>query len=322
MSTQDTSLALIPTAKMGLPANIAAMMDNLMDAASGGISGGGSVNRISIKNGRFRLMVAGQEVGMRNEPYLDVVVVGVNPHISKTYYAQAYDPKAEPAAPDCSSNDGIGPDAGVRSPQSDLCITCPQNVWGSKINPQTGAKIKACADYKRLAVAIDGELDGDLYQLQVPGGSLKAWKGWVDTVKVNKSNLLAVTTRVDATDQSLKFGKGRVLDVQEIKGVISAAMSDDVQALLNNNAATLDGVGSTDTPAGKPAEQDIPVFTAPVKAPAAPAPRSRKPAQAAQPAAQELLPPETEEELQAGDPLAHKLESQFADFAKATWDHL
>jgi hypothetical protein len=313
------STDMIPVEKMNLPANIADFMAKMMEDATGGIQGGAAVNRISIKNGRFRLMVEGSEVGVRNDPTLDVVVVGVNPGVSKVYYKAAYDPKQEPSAPDCSSNNGVVPDGSSTNKQSVSCADCPQNVWGSKINQQSGAKVKACADYKRLAVVLDGELDGDMYQLQVPGGSLKSWKAWVEQVKVNRSNLLAVTTRVDATNQSLIFGKGRVLNPNEVKTCVHAAMSDGVNNLLNNNAATLDGASSEEkfTSAPVTSAAEIPSFTSPAKEEhkAEAKPRGRPAAPKEEPKV-EVLPPEVQE----SDPVTAKLEAGFADFATATWD--
>jgi hypothetical protein len=79
-------------------------------------------------------------------------------------------------APDCASIDGITPDIGVPAPQNDLCATCPQNAFGSKVNEKTGKKSKACADSRRLAIVpaedINNEDFGGPILLRVPQGSL------------------------------------------------------------------------------------------------------------------------------------------------------
>lgn len=164
---------LVPT-NIQIPAHLADRVGKpsaLGDAMSGGISSGESFPRISIKGSRFRIVEGGVETTM-DTMALEVIIVGANPGISKTWYAGAWDPNAEPTSPDCQSLSGISPDADSSNPQNDLCATCPQNAWGSKISP-TGAKIKACADQKRLAVVPSDDPGGTVYLLQVSPAALK-----------------------------------------------------------------------------------------------------------------------------------------------------
>jgi hypothetical protein len=99
-------------------------------ALTGG-STGGSVKRISIKGGVFRLMSGGKEIASIEDRHLDVVIVKAAPKVSRIFYAGAYDKDAAAAPPDCWSNDGEKPDAGAKNRQSQTCLSCPQNQAGS-----------------------------------------------------------------------------------------------------------------------------------------------------------------------------------------------
>lgn len=134
--------------------------------------------RVSIKAQRFTLIDSAgiqipvqlfdQQFGM----YLDVVIVGVNPHKSKQYFEYDYDPtRDEP--PTCFSDNGIGPSAQSSTPQSPTCAACPQNVWGSAISKMTQKATKACSDRKNLAVVVVNDPTQLLYRFQVPPASLK-----------------------------------------------------------------------------------------------------------------------------------------------------
>lgn len=142
-------------------------------------TGGESINRISLKQSRFRLIVGGEQVKVFDEPYMDVVVVRTNPNISKAYYAKKYDPNAEDQAPDCYSSNGVVPDASVERKQCSNCADCPMNQWGSKISDVSGAKVKACSDIKRIAVVPHVNVGAPMFQVAVPAGSLKVWGNYV-----------------------------------------------------------------------------------------------------------------------------------------------
>lgn len=158
-----------------------------MNAAAATGTGGGGVNKISLKQSRFRMVVGGQEHVIPTME-LDLVIVRVNEGISKTWYEKEWNPNEEAGAPECSSDDGISPRADSPKKQcgpDGLCANCPQNQWGSKINRITGEKVKACTDTKRMAIMAPGadgrysNRESDLYQLSVPPASLKDFGGFV-----------------------------------------------------------------------------------------------------------------------------------------------
>lgn len=92
---------------------------------------------------------------------LEVVIVGVSPHIAKQFYIKNY-VEGDDASPDCFSLDGITPDATSPKMQCQSCAACPQAIFGSKIT-EAGKKAKACQDSRRLAVVPLGDIPNDVY---------------------------------------------------------------------------------------------------------------------------------------------------------------
>lgn len=216
------SNALIPT-NIQIPAHLAARVgvpSALAQSMTGGLSSGNSFPRISIKGARFRIVEGDTETVLESTT-LDVVVVGANPRLSKTWYAKQWTPDSEPQSPDCFSLDGIGPDAESKDPQNDMCASCPQNAWGSKVTPQ-GQEIKACADLKRLAVVSADDPSGPVYLLSVTPAALKGLNQYQKELSVRGIPPEIVKTRVsfdtDASFPKLKFTFGGFLeaDTQEI----------------------------------------------------------------------------------------------------------
>lgn len=131
---------------------------------------GPSIPRISIRAGRFRLVESGVETTVGTN--LDVIIVGVNPRVSKVFYGRPFDASAENQRPDCFSNDGLRPDPAVESPVNDSCANCANNVLGSKILP-SGSKSKMCADQRHLAVVPAADPQ-KVYSLTVPVSAMRA----------------------------------------------------------------------------------------------------------------------------------------------------
>lgn len=130
----------------------------------------GGVKRIVPKNGIFRKMAGGEEVGKIKGP-LEVVIVDASPNVGRIYYEKQWSPDAEPTAPTCFSNDGREPDESVENPQGDRCDTCPKNIKGSGMGSS-----KACRYSRRLAVMLledfDTALEGQVYQMNLASKSL------------------------------------------------------------------------------------------------------------------------------------------------------
>lgn len=207
-----------------VPAHIANRIGKpsaLAEKLVGGISNGESWPRISIKGGRFRIKEGDAETVLQSTT-IDVVIVGSNPRLSKTFYAKAWDPNAEASAPDCSSMDGVRPDANVTEPQNDLCATCPHNAWGSKKGPQ-GQDLKACSDSKRIAVVSADDPSGSIYLMLVTPAALKDLNQYQKDLTHRGIAPELVRTRIgfdtNASFPKIKFGFGGWLTEEEIAAV-------------------------------------------------------------------------------------------------------
>ena len=204
-------------ANVQIPAHLAAKVGQpsaLSQSIASGISSGQSFPRISIKGARFRIIEDGTETVL-DTTSLDVVIVGANPKLSKTFYAKAWDKDAEPSAPDCFSLDGVRPHPESEGPQNDVCASCPHNAWGSKTGPQ-GQQLKACTDQKRLAVVAADDPEGPVYLLQVTPAALKGLNSYHKELSVRGIPAEVVKTKIgfdtDASFPKLKFSFGGFLD--------------------------------------------------------------------------------------------------------------
>lgn len=265
---------------LNIPAHIMARMGQesaVAKSMAGGLGGGDNLPRISVKGSRFRIVEDGEETVLPTT-YLDVVVIGSNPRMSKTYYAKAWDPD-DTGAPDCKSLGGVAPDDDSADKQSDLCATCPHNAWGSKTGPQ-GQKLKACADIKRLAVVSPDDLEGPVYLLQATASAFKDLAAYQKALTSRGIAPEVVKTRLTfdtkASFPKLEFSLSGFLEEEEIAVVDRIINTPMVKMVTGESDPNLLQTVAVTTP--KPQL----VKAAPAPAPAlAPAPAPEAPAGAA-----------------------------------------
>lgn len=118
-------------------------------------------------NGTFKRLINGEQIGNAVRGEINVIIVDALPKVSRTYYAKAYDPSAEATLPDCWSNLGDKPEAAASNKQHANCADCPQNVKGSG-----GGERRACRFQRRVAVMLENDASGDVYQFNIPSKSL------------------------------------------------------------------------------------------------------------------------------------------------------
>jgi hypothetical protein len=260
---------IVPT-NIQVPAHLAAKVGQpsaLSQSIASGISNGQSFPRISIKGSRFRIIEDGTETVL-DTTALEVVIVGANPKLSKTFYAKAWDKDADPTAPDCYSLDGIKPHPESESPQNDLCASCPHNAWGSKIGPQ-GQQLKACTDQKRLAIVAADDPDGPVYLLQVTPAALKGLNAYHKELSMRGIPAEIVKTKIgfdtDASFPKLKFGFGGFLDEDTYAVVEPLFGADQVLEITGERQPEAVAVPSQPrkaavkaVPAPQPEEEDEP----------------------------------------------------------------
>lgn len=242
-------------------------------ALTGG-STGGSVKRISIKGGVFRLMSGGKEIASIEDRHLDVIIVKAAPKVSRIFYAGAYDKDAAAVPPDCWSNDGEKPDAGAKNKQAQTCLSCPQNQAGSG-----QGNSRACRYQQRLAVVLENNPGGDVMQLTLPAtsvfgkedGDKRPLQAFARHLALTNPpiNPEQIVTRMKfdtkAESPKLFFAPVRWLTNDEYAVVRTQADSTDAQRAVVMTVAQTDGVKSAPALPGK----------APVVEEEAPAPKSK-----------------------------------------------
>lgn len=291
---------LVPI-NVNIPAHLAARIGApsvLAQSVMAGLGGGPSFPKISIKGSRFRIKEGSTETVL-NTLELEVVIVGANPRLSKTWYATKWDPNAEPVAPNCYSLDGVSPAADAENPQNDLCASCPKNAWGSEVT-EKGQQLKACSDHKRLAVVAADDPSGPIYLLEVTPAALKGLNQYQRELTMRGIPAEVVKTKVtfdtDASFPKLQFAFGGFLEA-ETQSVVDGLFGSPEVAEVTGEA-TAGAPAPVPAPAPKPqvAPKPVAVVAPPPPAPApAPAPVAeaapRRGFGASKPAAPVTAPP-------------------------------
>ena len=189
-------------------------------------SSGGTSRRISLKGGKFREIVNGEQVNVSKDDSMNIVVVDAAP-VSRTYYAGEYDPSAV-VAPTCWSKDTNtpAPEVPKENRQAAKCIDCPRNVKGSG-----QGNSRACRFGQRLAVAVEGKLDM-VYQLQLASTSIfgeaknkkMPMQAYARFLRAHNTPAIAVVTEMyfdeDSDVPKLFFKAVRPLSEEELEQVV------------------------------------------------------------------------------------------------------
>ena len=257
---------------------------------SGGITGGFAIMRIRGKvwtiHHQQQEMPLMRDDGDGPRNSIDVVILGANPILSKTWYENGFeDGNTNP--PDCMSTNGIVPDQGVPKKQAVACAGCPRNAWNT--DPQ-GGKGKACKDHRRLAIVplpdIKNEALGGPILLRCPATSiadLSAFDAKYDRMGYPFYSL-GVKISFDTKESFPKFVLEaiRPLDDSEAAQVMEWRKSPELARVTGESVAPVP-VDVVVTGASPSFSQPAPA-AAPAPAPAAAAP-APAPAAAAAPAA-------------------------------------
>jgi hypothetical protein len=221
-----------------LPAHLRNIeLDETTKALMGG-SGGGSGKRISIRGGVFRMLVDGKEVAQNEDRSMNIVIVAANANVSRSFYAGDYE-----------EGKNISPDVKVSEPQASKCASCPQNVAGSA--KQGGGR--ACRFSQRMAVMLENDLQGDIYQLTLPAQSIfgnvengkMPMQAYAKFLGGHGLPITAVVTemRFDTASATpkLTFKAVRPLEADEMANCQEKGRSPEAKAAISQTPAALDG---------------------------------------------------------------------------------
>ena len=193
-------------------------------------------NTRSIKtgtNGTFKRVVNGEQIGKAIRGEFNAIIVDALPKVSRVFYAGKYDPDAKPTLPDCWSNLGDKPEQAAGDPQASNCASCPKNVVGSGEN----GKGRACRFQRRIAVLVEGDDSGEVYQFNVPAkslfgkgsGNVHPFESYVKFLIANGEGPDTVVTNIaynlDAETMELQFTPLRGVTDEEY-ALVQAARND------------------------------------------------------------------------------------------------
>jgi hypothetical protein len=231
-----------------LPAHLKNLeLDATTKALMGG-SGGTGGKRISIRGNVFRMMVDGKEIAQNEDRAMNIIIAAANPNVSRTFYAGTYQ-EGQAMAPTCWSNDGITPDIKAEQPQASKCASCQQNIKGSG-----QGESRACRFSQRLAVLLENDIRGDVYQLTLPAQSIfgAAENGKMPLQSYAKFlgghglPVTAVVTemRFDTASATprLTFKAVRPLEAEELELAQAKGQSSEAKAAIAATSAQMDGV--------------------------------------------------------------------------------
>lgn len=268
------------------PAIAARRAASATDAA---LSGGyDSFAVVSIKGRAWSIRYQGEETiikGKDGAPLqaLPVVIVGVAPNDSKTWFASGFSQDSR-NPPECASADGVRPDQNSPRKQSALCADCPRNVFQSRITPEgRTTKSKECRDTRRIAVVPLGDIDNEIYGgpmlLRLPVMSIANLREYARWLKMKGASIdmIATTLKFDysVTYPKVAFEALRWLTNEEAEkiagpdGQSGIAADPLVQRILNQTAAPAAPVNGNDLAGGPPAVVAMRAVAAPVEPAAA-----------------------------------------------------
>lgn len=223
--------------------------DNLLSGANGL-----TTRRFSLKGGKFRELINGEQVNIFKDS-LTVVIVDAA-MISRTFYEGEYDPE-KVVPPTCWSTDTRtpAPEVPEENRQATLCKDCPQNIKGSG-----SGNSRACRFNQRIAVALETDLN-HVYQLQLPATSIfgdvqnnnMPMQAYAKFLRAHNTPAVAIVTEMffdeNAETPKLFFKPVRPLSEDELNKVLELKDSEETKQAITFTVAQTDKVAGAGTPA-------------------------------------------------------------------------
>jgi hypothetical protein len=226
-------------------------------------SGMGGYNRIATNtNGTFKRIVNGEQVGKAIRGEFNAIILAMLDKPSRSFYASDYDPDAKGSAPDCFSNLGDKPEASASNRQAANCASCSKNIEGSgKLG-----KGKACRFSRKVALFLDGDESGDVYQFNIPAkslfgkvtGNVLPFEQYCRHLVSNQAAPDRVVTTVaynlDAETMELTFTADRFITVEEYERVVEAQENPATTRLISFDVVKTEAAAPADEPEEEPAK--------------------------------------------------------------------
>ena len=195
--------------------------------------------RISIDNNQFTLIdPSGAATQVPNLPQgaaIDIVIVDINQHMSKLFWGPGRTfNRTDLAPPQCWSDNGVAPSSLAQAPQHPTCggaDPCPHNIIGSAVSQISGARIKACQDFKKLAVIVKGF--AGVYMMEIKPGSFKSWNNYTAHLRLQKMPNGAKPDLCDVVTRVTFVGRG-VLGFEAVE-LVEGELAQQVIAVWDKN---------------------------------------------------------------------------------------
>jgi hypothetical protein len=214
-------------------------------------------------NGTFKRIINGEQIGNAIRGEFNCIIVDALPKVSRQYYAGKYDPNAKPSLPDCWSNLGDKPEATAGNKQASNCAACPQNIKGSGENGG-----RACRFQRRIAILVEGDPTGEVYQFNVPAkslfgkgsGNVHPFESYVKYLLANGESPDTVVTNIsydlNADSMELLFTPLRGISDEEYELVVAAQNDPETKKYVQLTVSQTDGAkAAPKQEAAKPAPE-------------------------------------------------------------------
>jgi hypothetical protein len=250
-ATDLTAFKTTALANNDMFAKMMAETDNLANT-------GGNTRRISIRGGRFREIVGGEQIRVNSSGSMDVVILRIS-GINRTYFDGPYDAdKSE--APACWSTNQETPSADVpdETRQSPSCRDCKMNIKGSGQGDS-----RACRFSIRTAICLPDNFD-NVYQFQIPAtsifgeakGAQMPIQAYAKYLKANGLAMAALVTQMsfdeDSETPKLYFKPVRPLDEEELSLAVEAYGTEAAETAATLTVFKKDAADAEDKPKPKP----------------------------------------------------------------------
>lgn len=222
----------------------------LSDLAKSLTTSGVTSRRIQTNtNGTFKRIVNGEQIGNAVRGEINVIILDLLPKVSRTFYKEKFDPNKEATLPDCWSNLGDRPESTAPNPQASNCADCKMNIAGSGENGG-----RACRFQRRIAVLVEGDTSGDVYQFNVPAkslfgkgtGNVHPFESYIKYLLANGESPDNVVTNVrfddNAATMELLFTPIRNISDEEYEMVKTAQANPQTKRYTMLTVAQADGV--------------------------------------------------------------------------------
>lgn len=266
-----SEVSLFKSGTLAIPAYLL----NGVDEDTKALMGGNNSKRISVEGGVFRMMVNGKEVAQNTNRSMNIIILRAAEHNGRTFYKDTY-VKGVKSSPTCWSADDITPSPRAKDPQGVKCATCPQNIKGSG-----QGESKACRYSRRVAVALENDVSGDVYAMSLAATSIfgtdpkkMGLQQYARFLGGHGVSMNTVVTEIhfdtDVGTPKLMFSAVRPLEEAEYNAALEKKDSLESVNAVTMTVAELDGDDA-------PAPVTNPVAAMPPPAPApAPAPAKAK----------------------------------------------